>query len=259
MAFSATQKQRYPYYIAESLDELTHKYNNLLEQIELPYDAPANLVGQNVISFSYIDPYKQAQDAWELLNGQGRVRRAPELSFDTPSSQSNGICGYDEYYGFNGSLERYDWKLLGKQEFYVPYNNNALFASNPKVALLPHCLNPDVVRWEKHRVWVVEATLHPGERNVLARRKLYVDEDTWLIKHVDAWDGNNELFHVNICYNRIEPGLPGVVYGTNTINNLQIDDFVATLCTWDSKPTVYVDNWPDSIYDPANMAAGAQY
>ena len=259
MAFSAYEKQRFPYYIAQSLDELNQKYSGIYEQIQLPYDGPANFVGQNIISWQYLNNYKHPQQAWELLNGQGRVRRAPELSFDTPASQANGICNYDEYYGFNGSLERYDWKFLGKQELYVPYNNNGLFASNPQKALLAHCLNPDVVRWEKHRVWVVEATLHPGERNVLARRKLYIDEDTWLIALVDAWDANNDLFHVNIAYNRLEPGLPGVVYGNNTVNNLQVDSYVGGQCTWDGKPEVFYDNWPDLTFDPANMAAGAQY
>lgn len=259
LAFSGNEVARFPYYIAQSLDEFNGKYQNLLFQIVDPYTGPATLVGQNIIVWGFSNPYKNPQEAWELLNGQGRVRRAPEVSFDTPSSQANGICSYDEYYGFNGSLERYDWKLLGKQEMYIPYNNNGLYAASPQQALLAHYVNPDLVRWEKHRCWVVEATLHPGERNVLSKRKLYLDEDTWIPGLVDAWDANGNLFKVSYVYNNVQPSLPGVVYGNNAIHNLQNDDYVTVVGTWSSDPNTYLDDVSASLFDPANMAASAQY
>jgi hypothetical protein len=227
------------------------------------YSGPQNLVGQELLVWGYTNPYEHPQEAWELLNGQGRVRRAPEVSFDTPSTQANGIAGYDEYFGFNGSIERYDWKYLGKQEMYIPYNNNGLYAVQGSSAHLDHFLDPDLVRWEKHRCWVVEATLHPGERNVLARRRFYVDEDTWQMGIGDMWDGKDNLFKVNILYNYCRPDLPGVVVGNTTIHNLQTDDYVSPAGPWNQNTypngLVFVQDIPDSVFDPANMAASAQY
>jgi hypothetical protein len=250
---------RQPYYVAQSLDEFNNKYHGVYQQFVQTFSGPANDVGQVIIFWQFSDPYVHPQESWELLNGQGRVRRTPEVAFDTPSPETDGIAGYDEFGGFNGSLERYDWKLLGKQEMYLPYNNNGLYAATPQQALLAHFIDPDLVRWEKHRVWVVEATLHPGERNVLARRKLYFDEDTWIPGLVDGWDGHNALFKVDIVYNRCEPGLPGVFYCGAAFHNLQTDDYASGLCTWDRAVITFLDDLPDSRFDPNNVAASAQY
>ncbi len=255
LAFSDNLEERFPYFIAKSLDE----YNGMIYQEVSPYTAPANLVGQNIDVWAYSEPYIHPQAAWELLNGQGRVRRAPEISFDTPSTQANGICGYDEYYGFNGSLERYDWKYLGKQEMYIPYNNNAVYGVTAPKAMGAHFVDPNLVRWEKHRCWVVEATLHPGERNVLARRKFYVDEDTYAIGVCDAWDGNNNLFKTTHVYNNCQPELPGLVYGNSVNHNLQTDDYVTIAGCWNGDPIFYVADFPSTDFDPAHMAANAQY
>src|SRR3990172_2013902 len=53
----------------------------------------------------------------------------------------------------------------------------------------PRHLAPDAVRWELHRVWVVEATVVPGKRHPVARRRIYLDEDSWLALLYDATGG----------------------------------------------------------------------
>ena len=35
---------------------------------------------------------------------------------------------------YNGSPERYDWKLVGKKEIYVPYNSYKLHSNTVKYA-----------------------------------------------------------------------------------------------------------------------------
>lgn len=252
---------KYPYYNPDGPGE---NYDGCLSEGDIPYSAPSSLVGQQLMVKAFIDPYKNPQEAWELLNGQGRVRRAPEISFDTPFAEADGILNYDEIYGFNGSLERYDWKCLGKREMYVPYNNNALCGAPASEALQDNFINPELVRWEKHRCWVVEATLHPGERNVLARRMLYIDEDTMAACLVDAWDANDNLFKVNFVYNNCRPDLPGVVPGATTVQNLQTDSYAIVFGSWNEAqvPTIkylpYADV-PDLLFDPTHMAASAQY
>jgi hypothetical protein len=259
LAFGCTEQEKYPYYQAKSISE----YNGILYKQDSPYWAPPNLVGQNIIVWAYSEPYKNPQQAWELLNGQGRVRRAPEVSFDTPSPQANGIANYDEYYGFNGSLERYDWKCLGKKEMYIPYNNNKMYGVTPESALLAHFIDPEIVRWELHRVWVVEATLHPGERSVDARRRMYVDEDTFLIGANDIWDANNQLVKTTHVFNNVRPELPGTIYGQSVIYNLQTADYVTVAGIWNqaAKPggILFFDDFPENLTDPQEMAANAQY
>jgi hypothetical protein len=252
---------QWPYYDPNGSYD-TWKGDGMRQMLNEQYVAPQNLVGQAIILWSYADPYKHPQAAWELLNGQGRVRRAPEISFDTPSSFANGIINYDEYFGFDGSLEKYDWKCLGKKEMYIPYNNNKLFGIEPGTGMLPHFMDPSVVRFESHRCWVVEATLHPGERNVMARRRFYIDEDTWGIGLGDAWDSGDNLFHVNFVYNWCRPDLPGTVFGSSSVVNLQTGDYVllsGPLNQSKHANFLYVDSIPAETFDPQHMAASAQY
>lgn len=259
LAFAANNVQRFPYYQTESLAG----YNGILTQLTELYTAPANLVGQNLVVWSYNDPAQHQQAAWQLLNGEGRVRRAPEISFDTPSGEANGIANYDEYFGFNGSLERYDWKYLGKKEMYIPYNNNRLYGATVQEAHLAHFLDPNLVRYELHRCHVVEATLHPGERNVDARRVLYIDEDTYLCGLVDVWDAYGNLVKTNIVYNCVWPGLPGTIHGQNVVHNLQTGDYVSLGGVWNQKAQpggyIFFGDRDSSLFDPEEMAASAQY
>ena len=62
-------------------------------------------------------------------------------------------------------------------------------------------LNPEFLRYELHRVWVVEATLKEGQRHIYARRTFYFDEDTWQISIGDLYDGRGELWRVREAHN----------------------------------------------------------
>jgi hypothetical protein len=45
---------------------------------------------------------------------------------------SAGLSTYDDAWLFNGAMDRYDWKLVGKKEMYIPYNGYRLYnAKNP--------------------------------------------------------------------------------------------------------------------------------
>lgn len=226
--------------------------------------APADVIGTEVVLWFKTDPYQDPNVAWELLTGQSRVRKAPELQFDTPNSFDDGISNYDESFGgFTGSLEKYDWKYISKKEMYIPYNNNGQCLASYQEAHLPHFINPDVIRWELHRVWVVEATLHPGERNVMARRRFYIDEDTWQLNISDEYDANGDLFHMTHSFCFLRPELPGLVNPLCTaIYDFQTDDYATLQCWWDEKnnPSVkFVDSIPDSQFRAETMAAAGQF
>ncbi|WP_248679727.1 DUF1329 domain-containing protein [Sinimarinibacterium sp. CAU 1509] len=135
--------------------------------------------------------------AWQYQPGTRRVRQAPEVGFDYPVPPA-GLHTSDEDSGFNGSPERYTWTLIGKKTLVVPYNNFGINdpALRYKDLIKPDSINPEHVRYEAHRVWVVEGDLKPGMRHVYSKRRVYIDEDTWLIVSADEYDNRGQLWRV---------------------------------------------------------------
>jgi Protein of unknown function (DUF1329) len=160
--------------------------------------APARLAGDILLVHETLDQSKENRRAWIYNGGQRRVRRAPNVAFDNPGTAADGLRTSDQFDMFNGSPERYDWKLVGKKEIYVPYNSYRLHHAKvkPDDVIRPLHINQDLARYELHRVWVVEATLKTGERHIYKRRTLYIDEDSWQILAVDCYDNRDQLWRV---------------------------------------------------------------
>jgi hypothetical protein len=188
-------KAMYPYYKKDGSLE-TFKGQTELLRVWMT-DPPI----KNGEQFVLIDSVNKPRQAWQYLPGQRRVRKAPTLGYDTPSDVNSGMEYYDESYIFLGDLDRYDWKLVGKKELYIPYNNNKFLQKDVSIdkQLMPHHINPDSTRWELHRVWVVEANLAPGKRHVVPKRRYYLDEDTWGAVLADGWDGQGQLWRTQIA------------------------------------------------------------
>ena len=156
--------------------------------------APPARAGEAYLNWQPINIRRSSFAAWRLLPGEHRVRKAPGISYDVPDADAAGFVSLDEYYIFFGGLDRYNFKLLGKKEMYVPYNNNRLY-TRPVSEILGHDhANPDDLRYELHRVWVVDGTLIPGAHDVVAHRRLYLDEDTWMAVYSDSWDEAGRLW-----------------------------------------------------------------
>jgi len=225
--------------------------------------APAALVGQELVYLYPTVIYNNPERIWQYLPGQGRVRQDPNLLYDTPAPALNDYANQDEYGVFAGAIDRYDWKLLGKKEIFVPYNNNKLLLSTPEAAHLKHFLDPDLVRWELHRVYVVEGTVHSGDRNVIARRRYYLDEDSWIACLGDTWDaqGNYWRHSMNILENR--PDFPsGVVPTTVPLYDLQANRYATLEGIWNKPPynqNILVGIPNMQLFNPQTMAAQAQY
>lgn len=161
------------------------------------YFAPARRAGEALMALDPLDFSRDTRKAYQYLPGQRRVRLAPDLAFDTPNPGTAGVQTYDDIGMFNGSLERYNWKLVGKKEVIVPYNAyKATFGSTPDELFGAKHLNPDRVRWELHRAWVVEADLKEGQRHVYKKRRFYVDEDSWAILATETYDARDQLYKV---------------------------------------------------------------
>jgi hypothetical protein len=171
------------------------KQGDVFFRTKLTYLAPARRAGEGLMAFDAVNPKVQARKVWQYLPGQRRVKLAPDVAYDTPNPGSAGSSTYDDAWIFNGALDRYDFKLIGKKEVVVPYNNYRLFAAKVVADVVkPNHLNPDFVRWELHRVWVVEATLKPGKRHIYSKRTFYIDEDSWVALASDQYDGRGQLY-----------------------------------------------------------------
>ena len=161
--------------------------------------SPARLAGGILLVHETLDQVKEPRQAWLYNPGQRRVRRAPNVAYDNPGTASDGLRTNDQFDMFNGAPDRYNWKLVGKKEIYVPYNSYKLHSDRLKYKdiLTPLHINPEHLRYELHRVWVVEATVKSGSRHIYKRRVFYVDEDSWQILLVDMYDNRDQLWRVS--------------------------------------------------------------
>ena len=160
--------------------------------------SPSRVAGEITLVHDPINQVAAVRDAWQYVPGQRRVRRAPTVAYDSSARYSYGQLTSDGVGGFNGAPDRYEWKLLGKQERLIPYNSYKLASKSLKYAdfLKAGFIDPQYVRYEKHRVWVLEATLKPGARHIYGKRRFYIDEDTWQIAGSEMYDSRGELWRV---------------------------------------------------------------
>jgi hypothetical protein len=171
--------------------------NKILNFLQI-FTAPPRLAGSLLLVHDTVDQVKEPRSAWSYSPGQRRVRLAPEVAYDTPAASADGLRTNDEFTMYNGAIDRYDWKLVGKQELYLPYNAYKLTGNTLKYAdiIRPGHINQDHARYELHRVWVVEATLKKGVSHIYAKRVFYIDEDSWGATVIDAYDARGQLWRV---------------------------------------------------------------
>jgi hypothetical protein len=164
--------------------------------------APARNAGSITLVHETLDQVTEPRKAWIYNAGQRRVRRAPQVAYDSPQNNGEGQATSDNMDMYNGASDRYQWVLKGKQERYIPYNNHRLHDKSLSYddIIQPGHISSDLVRYELHRVWVVEGTLKQGQRHVYQKRTFYIDEDTWQIATADHYDQRGELWRVSEAY-----------------------------------------------------------
>jgi hypothetical protein len=142
--------------------------------------------------------FNSPSDAWLYFPGQRRVRRAPTFAYDNPVPGYENLETVDAYPMYAGAMDRYDWKLVGKQELYVPYNSYKWVAKGQKYkdVYKDDFVNRDLVRYELHRVWKVEATVKQGMRHQIAKRHFYIDEDSWNFLVIDNYDAQGKVWRI---------------------------------------------------------------
>ncbi|TAM12637.1 MAG: DUF1329 domain-containing protein [Nevskiaceae bacterium] len=150
--------------------------------------SPPTSAGVDFLNY-YLPDAAATPPIWFYTPGQRRVRRAPDFSYDVPMAAYDGILFWDEPWGFVGRMDRFDFKLEGKQELLIPYNNFKITnTESAKQTLGPKHVDPSAMRWEKHRVWKVVATLKADARHAYSKRVFFVDEDSWAIILAETYD-----------------------------------------------------------------------
>ncbi|MEL0632775.1 DUF1329 domain-containing protein [Pseudoalteromonas carrageenovora] len=176
--------------------------SNILFKFKQSVTEPARLAGTALLVHETMDQILTPRQAWTYNSGQRRVRRAPNVAYDAPGTAADSLRTTDDFDMFNGSPNRYNWTLKGKKELYIPYNSYKLHSDTLEYddILKPGHINPEHARYEKHRVWVVEANLKDDTRHIYKKRVFYIDEDSWQVQVTDIYDNRDQLYRVAMAY-----------------------------------------------------------
>lgn len=217
--------------------------------------APARLAGGILLVHESLNQVKEPRGAWLYNPGQRRVRRAPNVAYDNPGTAADGMRTSDQLDMFNGAIDRYDWKLVGKKEIYAPYNAYKLQDPSVKIKdiLTPLHINQNLARYELHRVWVVDATLKAGERHIYKRRTFYLDEDSWQILAMDQYDNRDQLWRVSEAHAMNFYNVPAIWTSLEVHTDLQAGRYLAIGLNSEYKPYEFNIKRTLEDYTPAAL------
>lgn len=228
--------------------------NCVLEYIEEKL-APPRFAGQLILLYEPLDYVAKNRQAWTYNPGQRRVRRAPNFEYDNPLTASDGTLTVDQRRMWSGKTDRYDWKLIGKKEMYVPYN--AYKANRPEVKIAdlirPLHLNQDLLRYELHRVWVVEADLAEGKRHVYKKRIFYVDEDSWNVLVEDCYDNEDQLWRVSESQNLTYYQVPVFMWSFEEHYDLLSGRYFVGPMMNETRPVIFTGPMDSNEFTPAAL------
>jgi len=167
---------------------------NYYQKIRQTYTYPTEDWGRAWLGVHYID-VKKKSDSWMYLPTMRRVRRTPTMR---DGFQTEGEYTMDDLQEFMGDVNLWEWKLLGKKELYVSDNNYDLFLpdSDGKDEVMAGHVNPERIRYELRRVWVVEGTLKSGTTHPYSKRVGYYDEDSWMPATAERYDRRGNLWRM---------------------------------------------------------------
>ena len=251
LASEGITERQFPYYDPESNLEKSGGVAGMSRNLQV---APPFKAGEQILVKEPLDQVGVGRQSWQYLVGQRRVRRAPSIGYDTPNLVTSGTTIFDEVAMFNGAMDRYEWTLVGKKEIFIPYNRNRLFLAKDTDVLTPKFVNPDLSRWELHRVWIVEASLGAGKRHVYAKRRFYLDEDTWGVMLAEAYDAQGQLWR----YSENVPfaaGNPGQGWAGELQFNMLDDSYVSTITM--VEPFRTVAKKPATYFSPEALAGSS--
>lgn len=232
------------------LEELDNRHLYAMTKVV----APATKAGEATLLHLPIDRVKEQTGLWIFNPGVGRVRRVGEVGYDNPLFE--GLITHDQVDMFNGPLDRYTIKLIGKKEMLVPYNSYALYSDDIEYEDIigPGHINQDIARYERHRVWVIEAEVREGIRHRYRKRTFYLDEDSWLVLMQDIYDERNQFWRTSEAHAVSFSNVPVVINGVQVHYDLQSRRYVIMNLTNEEDEMIEYD-WKQSAasFTPRNL------
>ena len=253
LASDGDSDRQMPYYFEGGSIADVQKRGNLFWRLRLVNTGPPIRAGEAIVGGQAMDFNDQA---WVYLTGQRRVRKLPNPCCDTPTPSAAGNMTFDEIDTFTGRLDRFDWKLVGKQEMVIPYNVNRLLQPKTDTEIVGKAfIKPEHMRWELHRVWVVEASLRAGQRHTAPRNRYYCDEDTWQCVLGDRWDANGQLWRTLYTVNFVAPDVPGTIGGTvGMVDLLSGQAHLLDVATGKAAQYPVKPRFADTVFTPEALA-----
>lgn len=175
------------------------RHPNVLLALKTKTVEPTFLTGDGILVHETINQTDDPRKTWRYVKSARRVIRSPNFGYQLPAPNTDGLRTVDDFGLYNGPPHRFEWRLVGKRELYVPYNAYRLNSDALKPAEIVRRghINPEHARYELHRVWEVEGTLKADARHIYGKRVFYVDEDSWQIAVADTYDLEGQLWRVN--------------------------------------------------------------
>jgi len=213
--------------------------------------APPRNAGQFILAWEH----PNERSAWIYNPALRRIRRAPTVAYDNPYEGTDGNQFYDQVDMYNGKLDRFTWKLIGKKEMIITNSSAKInnFSLKYKDMLKTGHINQDLARYELHRVWVIEANNKPETRHTFKKKVLYVDEDTWNVVMTDNYDQRDQYykFHeghlVTVREIQASTTVPEILY------DLQSGGYFATALVNEGKPNDLTVTYTKDRFTPEGI------
>ncbi len=249
------------YSLAQLTEDVKFDYANENNPIPLTKDSgkflkyfstitsPPRTAGTMILVHESGGTGEKGRAAWLYSPALKRIRRAPAVCCDNPYEGTDGNQFYDQVDMFNGVLERYTWKIVGKKEMIIPSSSFKIGRAKYDELAKPKHLNTDLPRYELHRVWVVEATLREGTSHTFAKRVFYVDEDSWNIVMVDCFDARGGLFRFQEGHLAPQYNVQTVFTVPEVIYHFDSGRYFLTALTAEGKPNDYSVDYKDNFFN----------
>ena len=229
--------------------------NNVLIYFLQIVTAPARLAGTITLVHETADQIKEPRRAWQYNPGQRRLRRAPNVGYDNPGTAADGLRTNDQTDSYNGAMDRYTWKIVGKKEMLVPYNSFKIHDSKYKYSdiIKKGHINQDLARYELHRVWIVDSVTKPGTTHIYKRRTFYIDEDSWSIMLVDVYDRRDQLWRWQEAHTQMAYDQPFLQPIGETIYDLQSNRYLGQAFN-NEDPENIIKEFSEDYFAPGNVS-----
>ena len=154
---------------------------------------PPRLADASLLVIESLNAYKNPRRAWVYNPGTRRVRRAPDIAYDYKPTANQGLVTADQFDGFNGAKDRYEWTFAGTQKKLVPYNAYKFHEASITDMLTPYHVDQNYLRYELVNVNVVVAKLKSDKRHIIPKRIMYFDLDSHNMVIEESYDDENNL------------------------------------------------------------------